>query len=137
MTDHEYDMLIVGGGVAGLACACLLRKYLRNRRPTVRIGVIESQAPRPLAVDADTGLRVLAIAPATRAILEACGAWQLLPEGRASPYERMRVWQADSTVSGSGSIGFDAADSGLPELGSHCRARLVAPEPVAGPGRRP
>jgi 2-octaprenylphenol hydroxylase len=29
----------------------------------------------------------------------------------------MRVWQTDSTVSGPGSIGFDAADSGLRELG--------------------
>ncbi len=117
MTKYDYDVLIVGGGVAGLACACLLRKVLRNRRPAVRIGVIESEAPRPLAADAETGLRVLAIAPATRAILEACGAWQLLPAERAAPYERMRVWQSASTASGTGSIGFDAADSGLPELG--------------------
>ncbi len=117
MTSHDYDVLIIGGGVAGLACACLLRKFLHSRRPAVRIGVIESQAPRPVAADAETGLRVLAIAPATRAILEACGAWQLLPAGRAAPYESMRVWQSDSTVSGFGSIGFDAADSGLPELG--------------------
>jgi ubiquinone biosynthesis UbiH/UbiF/VisC/COQ6 family hydroxylase len=117
VTNHDYDVLIVGGGVAGLACACLLRKYLHHRRPAVRIGVVESQAPRPLAADAETGLRVLAIAPATRVILEACGAWQLLPAGRAAPYERMRVWQTDSTVSGPGSIGFDAADSGLRELG--------------------
>jgi ubiquinone biosynthesis UbiH/UbiF/VisC/COQ6 family hydroxylase len=79
--------------------------------------VIESQAPRPLAADAETGLRVFAIAPAARAILEACGAWQLLPAGRAAPYDRMRVWQSDSTVSGTGSIAFNAADSGLPELG--------------------
>jgi ubiquinone biosynthesis UbiH/UbiF/VisC/COQ6 family hydroxylase len=79
--------------------------------------VLESQAPRPLAADADTGLRVFAIAPAARAILEACGAWQTLPSGRALPYERMRVWQSDSAAYGPGSIGFDAADSGLPELG--------------------
>jgi len=117
VTNHDYDVLIIGGGVAGLAFACLLRQLASNHSPTVRIGVIESKAPRPLAADAETGLRVLAIAPAARKILEACGAWQLLPAERLAPYERMRVWQADSSVSGSGSIGFDAADSGIPALG--------------------
>jgi 2-polyprenylphenol 6-hydroxylase len=117
MTRHDYDVLIVGGGIAGLACANLLRQYLRERREPLRIGVLEAQAPRPLAADAETGLRVFAIAPAGRAILEACGAWGALPAGRAAPYERMRVWQADSTPFGAGSIGFDAADSGLKELG--------------------
>ena len=80
--------------------------------------MLEAQAPLPLAADAETGLRVFAIAPAGRAILEACGAWQTLPAGLAAPYERMRVWQADSTPFGAGSIGFDAADSGEPELGT-------------------
>lgn len=117
MTDDDYDVLIVGGGIAGLAFACLLRKLMHGGRSPVRIGVVESQAPRPLPADADAGLRVFAIAPAAREILMACGAWQSLPPGRAAPYERMRVWQSQSTAHGPGSIGFDAADSGLPELG--------------------
>ncbi len=60
---------------------------------------------------------MFAIAPAGRAILEACGGWNTLPPGMAAPYERMRVWQAGSTPFGAGSIGFDAADSGTPDLG--------------------
>ena len=135
-TDHDYDVLIVGGGIAGLACASLLRDFLCDRREPLRIGVLEAQAPRPLAADAETGLRVFAIAPAGRAILDACGAWATLPAGRASPYERLRVWQTDSTPFGAGSIGFDAADSGLRELGhivEHDRLRLGLWNALADP----
>jgi ubiquinone biosynthesis UbiH/UbiF/VisC/COQ6 family hydroxylase len=60
---------------------------------------------------------VFAIAPAGHAILEASGAWQTLPAGRAAPFERMRVWQSESTPFGAGSIGFDAAESGSVALG--------------------
>ncbi|MEO7385501.1 MAG: FAD-dependent monooxygenase [Gammaproteobacteria bacterium] len=113
----DYDVLIVGGGVAGLACASLLLQCLGGRREALRIGVLESQPPKPLARDAETGLRVFAIAPAGRAILDACGAWTTLPTGKAAPYERMRVWRAGSEPSGPDSLGFDAADGGGPDLG--------------------
>lgn len=136
MSGHDYDVLIVGGGVAGLACAGMLRHFLGDRQALLRIGVLEAQAPRPLAADGEAGLRVFAIAPAGRAILEACGAWGTLPPGRAAPYERMRVWQADSTPFGAGSIGFDAADTGLRELGhivEHDWLRMGLWDALAGP----
>ena len=117
MTDHDFDVLIVGGGVAGLACASLLRKFPGKRREPLRIGILEAHAPRQLAAGAETDLRVFAIAPAGRAILEASGVWQGLPSGRLAPYDRMRVWQMGSTPFGAGSIGFDAADSGVAALG--------------------
>ncbi len=113
----DFDVLIVGGGVAGLACAGLLQRLLRNHRTPLGIGVLEAQAPRTLDAAAETGLRVFAIAPAGQVILAASGAWQTLPAGRAAPFERMRVWQSDSRPFGAGSIGFDAADSGAAALG--------------------
>ena len=132
----DHDVLIVGGGVVGLACACLLRRLLRDRRVPLRIGVLEAQVPKPLAAAADTGLRVFAIAPAGRAILEASGAWQTLPAGRAAPFERMRVWQSGSTPFGAGSIGFDAAESGAAALGyivEHDWLRLCLWSALASP----
>jgi ubiquinone biosynthesis UbiH/UbiF/VisC/COQ6 family hydroxylase len=117
VTDHDFDVLIVGGGVAGLACAGLLGKIPGNHRKALRIGILEAHAPRPLAAGAETDLRVFAISPAGRGILEASGVWQTLPSGRVAPYDRMRVWQTDSTPFGAGSIGFDAADSGVAALG--------------------
>lgn len=140
MTRQDFDVLFVGGGVAGLACASLLRKYLGARRETLRIGILEGHAPRPLAASAETDLRVLAIAPAGQAILEACGAWQALPEGRMGAYERMRVWQMGGTPFGAGSISFDAADSGAAALGhivEHDWLRLglwrTLEDPAVGP----
>jgi len=140
VTTHDYDVLIVGGGVAGLACAGLLRHRLRGRRPPLRIGVVEARAPRPPVAGAGPGLRVLAMAAAGRAVIEDCGAWQALPPGMAAPYERMRVWPEASTPFGAGSLGFDAAESGLPELGhivDHDWLRLAQWERLADPGDGP
>lgn len=110
-------MLVVGGGLAGLAFTSLLGRAAEARRPGLRIGILDREPPRPPPADAGIGLRVLAIAPTSRAILAHCGAWQQLPAGRAAPYRRMRVWQAAGSAFGPGSIGFDAADEGLAELG--------------------
>ena len=45
MNRPDYDVLIVGGGVAGLACANLVGRLLRDRREDLRVGVIEARAP--------------------------------------------------------------------------------------------
>lgn len=140
MTRTDYDVLIVGGGVAGLACAGLLRHFLGARCELLRVGVLEAHAPRTPAVGAGPGLRVFAIAPAGRAILDACGAWQALPPAMTAPYERMRVWQSGGTPFGPGSIGFDAADGGAADLGhivDHDWLRYELWNRLADPGESP
>lgn len=110
----DCDVLFVGGGIVGLACASLLDRLTQHR---YSIGIVETKAPAALAADAEAGLRVLAIAPGARQVLEAAGAWSRLPRERACAYERMRIFGPASSPDGPGSIGFDAAEQGLEALG--------------------
>lgn len=82
--------------------------------------VIEAgQAPVYPGVEHD--LRVSAISPASANLLDELGVWNSILEQRVSPYEKMVVWDA----SGAGSLTFDAADIGLPQLGHIVENRLI------------
>jgi len=98
-------MCIIGAGPVGLVLACLL----------IRAGIACVVADRV----ADTGTsyridpRALALTPAARAILEACGAWSLLEPASIGEFRRMEVWDA----AGTGRIEFDSADLCVSTLG--------------------
>lgn len=109
------DVLVVGGGIAGLVFVSLLARAASVRRRGLQIAILDRRPPLPPGEE--IGLRVLALAPASRRILEAAGAWQALPAERIAPYRHMRVWQAKGTPDGPGSLSFDAADHDLTELG--------------------
>ncbi|MCP4002466.1 MAG: UbiH/UbiF/VisC/COQ6 family ubiquinone biosynthesis hydroxylase [Gammaproteobacteria bacterium] len=113
----DFDVVVIGGGIAGLVFTALLADLSATRTPALRIALLESLPPGPMAADAELDLRVLALAPASRAILLRLGLWQLLPAARVSPYSRMCVWQAAGQAGDSRSISFDAAELGEAELG--------------------
>ena len=81
----DFDVVIVGGGIVGLAFARLLAAGLEQAGTPQRIAVLETQPPEPAPADADIDLRVSAIAPASRAILQHMGVWDQLPPPRVSP----------------------------------------------------
>lgn len=110
---EEFDIAVVGGGLAGLVFAGQLVKQY----PDVRLAVAEANPPDAKSAGADIDLRVSAITPASRAILEDLDVWQQLPADRISPYRRMCVWQAEGKAGGRRSISFDAAEVAVPELG--------------------
>jgi 2-octaprenylphenol hydroxylase len=117
VSPADFDVLVVGGGMAGLVFAGLLDEGLRANGREGRIGLLESRPPVAVPGDAPLDLRVSAVAPASREILTAMGAWQALPESRLGVYRRMRVWQEAGQAFGDRSIVFDAAELGATDLG--------------------
>lgn len=102
MTKDDFDIVIVGGGLAGASLACALRgsRY--------RVALLDRAAPR---VTESFDARVYAIAPSCADFLRRCGAWDHLPMDRVQGIERMAI-QGDV----GGSISFSAYESGLDAL---------------------
>ena len=124
MSTPDFDVLVVGGGLTGIAFATLLQLQApAGRVPS--IGIVEAGPAPAAAPPAELALRVVALSPASRAILERCQAWAGLPESRVGPYRRMVVWHHGGEPGGKSSITFDAADEGVAELGYIVESDLV------------
>lgn len=98
------DLIIVGGGMVGLALAGLLANT------SCQIKIIEKNAP---ILSDEISNRVSAINLRSQQMLEKIGAWQLVPEQSRSPYEQMLVWEKDSFAK----IHFDNQDHAIKQLG--------------------
>ena len=109
----DFDVVIVGGGMVGLATAALVAR--EPRLAGQRVAVVEKATPRA-PVDGDLDLRVSALSRASERVLAAAGAWSAI-EPHACPYERMVVWDAASTPEAGDALRFDAAEAGEPDLG--------------------
>ena len=100
------DIAIAGGGLIGLASACLLAQQ------GLEIDVIEGGDP----VTWDPGQissRVSAINIATQRILESIGVWKNVVDQRASPYRHMHVWDSHSKAR----ISFESVEFARAQLG--------------------
>lgn len=107
MNSRHYDIIVVGAGMVGSSFAAAL-----SGSP-LSVALLDAGAPaRGLPADR-YDLRVSAISPGSRSMLESYGAWRHLDGARIGPYESMFVWDAFS----GGSIEFDAARIGEPWLG--------------------
>ena len=109
----DFDVVIVGGGMVGLATAALIAR--EPRLSGLRVAVVEKSPSRP-PVEGDLDLRVSALSRASERVLAAAGAWPTI-EPHACPYERMVVWDAAGTPDGADALRFDAAEAGEPDLG--------------------
>ncbi|KAF9959669.1 putative ubiquinone biosynthesis monooxygenase [Mortierella alpina] len=105
---EQYDVVIVGGGIAGSALACALASAKASGAQ--RIALIEAfdlsnhinWSPRP----DQYSNRVSSLTPKSVAFLKRIGVWSELDHSRIAACEGMQVWDG---VSGA-RITFDAAD---------------------------
>ncbi len=98
----KFDLIIVGGGLAGAALAVALR------RAHLKIALIEQAAPRrPQSWDQ----RIYAYSPASAAFLRDLGVWDHLDHNRLAPVAEMHI-HGDA----GGELRFNAYESGLGEL---------------------
>ncbi|MDQ7048463.1 MAG: UbiH/UbiF/VisC/COQ6 family ubiquinone biosynthesis hydroxylase [Enterobacterales bacterium] len=117
MIQNRYDLILVGGGMVGLAMAAALAPSGLSML-VVEKQPLDQQLPASLLQTdiikpQDFALRVSAISPANRLFLQNLGAWQHLAPNRMASYQQMRVWDGD----GQGSIHFSAAELAQADLG--------------------
>lgn len=99
---QHFDLIIVGGGLAGASLAVALRDT------RLRIALVEHAAPsRAEGWDS----RIYAVSPANAAFLDAIGAWRHLDAARIAPIRGMQVYGDQG-----GEISFSAYETGVPEL---------------------
>jgi 2-octaprenylphenol hydroxylase len=117
--EKHYDVVIVGGGMVGASLACAFAPENNNNR--LSIALIETVAPNYDWPEDSFDLRVSAITRASQNFLDKLGVWQNIINERATAYHDMHVWDAG----GNGSIHFDCADIGEPNLGHIIENRII------------
>ena len=108
-----FDLVIVGGGMVGLALAASLRKA------PLHIAVIESFPPQTSTEQITN--RVSALNLASQNLLTELGVWSNLTAIRATAYNDMDVWEKDSFAK----IEFSGKSLGLTHLGHIVENHLI------------
>ena len=115
MAQNDFDVLVVGGGLVGAACALALQDS------GLTIALVEA-APPPVAPQGDGwDSRIYAISPGNAAFLARLGAWDGLDHARVTTIEAMRV-QGDAA---NAVLEFNAYEAAVPALGYLLESHLL------------
>ncbi|MBV9575915.1 MAG: UbiH/UbiF/VisC/COQ6 family ubiquinone biosynthesis hydroxylase, partial [Gammaproteobacteria bacterium] len=104
----SYDIIIVGGGIAGATLACALAK-----QTSLSIALLEAKATTPHWTAEEKYPRVSAITLSSQRIFTALQLWQAMQKKRVAPFKKIMVWDAQSEAE----IFFNSAEIAEPVLG--------------------
>jgi 2-polyprenylphenol 6-hydroxylase len=105
-TQTDYDVIIVGAGIVGLALVCHLKDQ------GLRVAIINKDAIEKTS-NLRSQLRVLAITLGSQQLLEQLNVWQRLERKQCAPFRSMQVWESGQAAN----LFFDSADVGEACLG--------------------
>ncbi len=106
MKNAQYDVVIVGAGLAGATFACALASS------KLKIALIDRN-PGPDAPDGDYELRVSSLNRGSENILRQIDAWQFIDQSRTYVYDKVQVCQQDSHST----LTFDSTEMNEPYMG--------------------
>jgi 2-octaprenylphenol hydroxylase len=110
----DFDVIVIGGAMAGAGCAALLAATPATSG--LRVALVEPRPPSRPAAGAPLDIRVSALSRASQQLLEQAGAWPAVA-ARACAYRRMVIWEERQRADGPDALVFDAAELGEPDLG--------------------
>lgn len=96
---QKFDVLIVGGGMVGLATALAIRL-----QSNLTVAIVDTQPVADITDEHD--IRVSALNSASQQLLTRLGVWQDISLQRNQPYQHMHVWDSQ----GYGQLDFDLND---------------------------
>ena len=109
----DYDIIIVGGGIVGLACGLALAKL------NSQIAIVESKPAELDFDDTQYDPRVISVNPETIDFFKELGVWHAIRDQRVSAFDKITVW------SGQAILNFSAADINEPESGFIIENRVI------------
>ncbi len=119
LNSHDFDVLVVGGGLVGMSCALALN------RQGLSVGLLESkpgaETPQSSISGQDWDSRIYAISPANAEWLASMGVWQHVAAGRICPIAQMQIF---GDAHGS-HLQFDASEACIDSLGFIIESRQL------------
>ncbi|MEM7304119.1 MAG: FAD-dependent monooxygenase [Pseudomonadota bacterium] len=112
---HEFDIVIIGGGIVGATAACRLADQF------ARIALIDIGTSAPWNLNNPFGLRVSALNLATINLFEQINIWESVLAMRAYPYRSMYVWEQSSNAE----IEFNASQTSQLSLGAIVENQVI------------
>ena len=119
--NEVSDVIIVGGGLVGTACAIALAQ--QNQRVTLLDN--KSAIMPDAACDQAWDSRIYTISPGNAVFLKSLGVWNKLDATRVCAIDQMQIWGDADNASGMAPLQFSAYDANVANLGFVMESSLL------------